>query len=496
MDDDGDDDLIIGGANGKLNYFERMGCIPNIVCNNRGSCSPNDVDGLLPVCKCSTADAVGNQCEFCAPGFIESKKIGAQSLGSQIGVVCASCVAGFWSGTTSFGVSVADSASAADAVAGNIPSACTQCASGRFGVTFTATSIASCAECPVGWVDSKSTSGIVTRTSCDPCLPGSVQPTPATFAGCDDCVAGKVQQNKAQTACVDCNTGKFMDQAGQTTCLDCLPGTKMVATSAAQTSCDDCSDGTVQPIKGQTTCDDCNTGKFMDQAGQTTCLDCLPGTKMAATSGAQTSCDDCSSGQVQPDKGQTTCDDCSSGRATDSVGSVRCPSCGVGMYTDEMGQEECVGCAPGQYRPSKESDGITSSDSTKCVHCPTGWVSEAESAKCQPCEAGTFSSIQGESCKNCDSGQYRQSKETSKDTSGFTDKITNPTRCVNCPTGWTSGTGSTKCQACGAGTFGEGCQQCPKGYARNGTDHDATQCRLCKLGETTTLIGRASCERW
>ena len=117
MDDDGDDDLIIGGANGKLNYFERMGCVPNIVCNNRGLCAPNDVDGLLPVCKCSTADAIGNQCEFCAPGFVESKKIGALSLGSQIGVVCTSCVAGFWSGTTSFGVSVADSASAADAVA-------------------------------------------------------------------------------------------------------------------------------------------------------------------------------------------------------------------------------------------------------------------------------------------------------------------------------------------------------------------------------------------
>ena len=58
MDDDGDDDLIIGGANGKLNYFERGGCTPNVVCNNRGSCAPNDVNGLLPVCKCSTADAM------------------------------------------------------------------------------------------------------------------------------------------------------------------------------------------------------------------------------------------------------------------------------------------------------------------------------------------------------------------------------------------------------------------------------------------------------
>ena len=276
MDDDGDDDLIIGGANGKLNYFERMGCVPEVICNNRGSCATNAVNGLLPVCKCSTEDAVGPQCEFCAPGFVESKKIGAQSLGAQTGLVCNACVAGFWSGTVSFGVSVAESASAAAAAAESIPSACTQCMSGRFGVTFTATSVASCAECPVGFVDSKSTSGIVARTSCDPCLPGSVQPAPATFAGCDDCVVGKVQQNKAQTACADCNSGRFMDQTGQTTCLDCLPGTKMAATTGAQTSCDDCSLGQVQPDKRQIKCLACDPGEYQNVDGKTACLPCIP----------------------------------------------------------------------------------------------------------------------------------------------------------------------------------------------------------------------------
>ena len=45
-------------------------------------------------------------------------------------------------------------------------------------------------------------------------------------------------------------------------------------------------------------------------------------------------------------------------------------------------------------------------------------------------------------------------------------------------------------------TYGDGCKSCPKGYARNGTDHDATQCRQCKTGETTTSIGSSSCERW
>ena len=39
----------------------------------------------------------------------------------------------------------------------------------------------------------------------------------------------------------------------------------------------------------------------------------------------------------------------------------------------------------------------------------------------------------------------------------------------------------------GAGTFGSGCQSCPLGYARSGTDQNVTQCRQCQLGETARL---------
>ena len=137
--------------------------------------------------------------------------------------------------------------------------------------------------------------------------------------------------------------------------------------------------------------------------------------------------------------------------------------------------------------------------SVECKKCAAGTLSEAGSAECRSCEAGMYSNEVSVTavCVGCGSGKYRQSKESNGE-GGFTDKITDPTKCVDCPAGWTSEKGSTKCQACGAGTYGDsdGCQPCPLGYARKGTDPDATQCRLCKLGETTTQNGSASCERW
>ena len=70
IDDDGDEDLIVGSADGKLSFFERNGCSPKNVCNGRGACVANSAVGKLPVCDCSTVDAVGAQCEFCGPGFV------------------------------------------------------------------------------------------------------------------------------------------------------------------------------------------------------------------------------------------------------------------------------------------------------------------------------------------------------------------------------------------------------------------------------------------
>ena len=200
----------------------------------------------------------------------------------------------------------------------------------------------------------------------------------------------------------------------------------------------------------------------------------------------------------------TTCVDCPTGW-TSEEGSTKCQRCEAGKKAIVGGGPECVVCPKNQYRESyeRDSDGqflpLRPTDPTTCVECPAGWRSDAGigagATKCDSCDAGRFSDHvldpeNSEDCLDCAEGKYRESKEED----GIT--ITNPTKCLDCPTGWMSKGGSTRCQACGAGTFGDGCKSCPIGYARNRTDPDATQCRLCQLGETTTLIGSASCERW
>ena len=117
-----------------------------------------------------------------------------------------------------------------------------------------------------------------------------------------------------------------------------------------------------------------------------------------------------------------------------------------------------------------------------CKQCPLGYAqSSAGQTSCIKCSPGEFNGDVGvAACEPCAENTY------------YGDKGRNSS-CMDCPTGWSSDDGSAKCQACGAGTFGNGCNKCPLGFARKGDDIDATQCRPCPLGETTTIEGAATC---
>jgi len=72
------------------------------------------------------------------------------------------------------------------------------------------------------------------------------------------------------------------------------------------------------------------------------------------------------------------------------------------------------------------------------------------------------------------------------------------TSCTKCKIGkYTRISGSASCTACGAGTYGialGGCQKCPLGYARSEENSlDLTSCIVCKVGETTNVLGATSC---
>ena len=389
-------------------------------------------------------------------------------------------------------------------VAGKAGTPCENCLAGRFRSS-SDSQAEICNPCGVGKFQKN-----VGQGSCLPCIPGEYNDQTTGVTQCKPCAANSFNgEQQREENCVNCPAG-WSSEEGSTKCQSCEAG---MYSNEVGVACGNCvigmyrqskeSDSTgtflTDKITDPTKCVNCPAGWESSEVGSTQCLSCEAG-KFSDSQGA--ACVVCASGKYRQSKESdgehglfhdwitdpTKCVDCPAGWSS-VVGSTKCQSCEAGSYSNIKGQE-CKSCGFGQYRQSKETGSGNTTDPTKCVDCPAGWSSLKGSTKCQACEAGTFSNVQGEKCDNCGTGQYRPSKKGD----GLTP--TDPTTCVDCPIGWSSAKGSTKCQACGAGTYGNGCQSCPLGYARNGTDHDATQCRLCKLGETTTYVGAASCERW
>jgi hypothetical protein len=489
-------------------------------------------------------------CDKCPPGRItNSPNVDTTCVACIKGTyqdevgqfICKSCTSGKWSNVS--GLFVA--------------SGCVDCEAGKYSSPKGAESIKACVDCPPGRKGDVSTIGADDANSCTECdnakfsnqsgstscmnvEPGYEREPSGTIqvkcaagkagAGgsskCKDCDAGKKAENPGTIQCGECDVG-YTSGKGSARCLPCEAGMFM---GVGQSSCKNCFPGQYRENKkgSDSTAVDTGTGTGTGGTSGTAGIGDTGGTggtggtgtattgtattgtattgtatTGTATTGTATTGTG-TAGGLDESTDPTTCVDCPTGWASDS-GSTKCQRCEAGKKAIEGGGPGCTICPQHQYRESHErdSDGqflpLKPTDPTTCVECPAGWRSDAGigagATKCDSCDAGRFSDHvldpeNSEDCLDCAEGKYRESKEED----GIT--ITNPTKCLDCPTGWMSKGGSTRCQACGAGTFGDGCKSCPIGYARNRTDPDATQCRLCQLGETTTLIGSASCERW
>ena len=388
-----------------------------------------------------------------------------------------------------------------------------------------------CDSCPIG----KFTNSVGIDNSCKSCPIGYHQ-NERGLQYCFKCPAGKYVNEQGSPECFQCSVNDFQNSPGKNFCKSCPAGYANI--EMGSTSCNAVPPGSYYLHGKVYECDpgyfcsgldakqlECRPGTYAAVARSTSCTNCAPG--KFSNNKSTVVCQDCNRNEYQPDpRDHTYCAKCPAGWLSD-VGSTKCQSCEAGKYSSIIGQA-CKICSAGLYRSS-------GGDATKCFLCPAGFASAEGSVKCEICGAGQYSQIAGGDCKLCNVGQYRSSNMVDVTTcqsceagyyqsdvgqtsclpcvqgefldivGGNSCKLCSPSTyvshkgrkipCSNCPTGWSSAAGSAKCQACGAGTFGHGCQLCPLGYARNGTDHDATQCRLCKLGETTTLIGAASCER-
>ena len=215
---------------------------------------------------------------------------------------------------------------------------------------------------------------------------------------CQNCPKGKLEPKYSggqslkrvfNPKCSVCPHGKWSSTDGYSltaSCTDCQAGfyfdtTLDVGTSIA--ACLRCDVGQYQPGAGLTVCLDCNAGTYENEKQSIKCKDCAENTKSDSTKAI-------------------ACVDCDAGTAS-SVGSAKCQSCEAGTFSNVKG-EDCKPCGAGLYRPSKESDGVTTTDPKTCVDCPAGWSSVGGSTKCQSCEAGTFSNVKGEVCKPCVAG--------------------------------------------------------------------------------------------
>ena len=191
-------------------------------------------------------------------------------------------------------------------------------------------------------------------------------------------------------------------------------------------------------------------GEYQDQANQTSCLDCELNFFTNETN-------------------QLTCRACGVGESTSSKGSARCNACAAGKAGTP-----CTPCGEGKYREGDDTNKVT------CTSCEVGhYQPKLGQAGCLPCIPGSFTDLEAQTeCKECNANTFANETEQ--------------TSCKDCDVGTSSIKGSAVCQACGAGTYGEGCLPCLEGKFRKASD-SPLMCRPCETGTYQNEKGQAAC---
>jgi hypothetical protein len=185
------------------------------------------------------------------------------------------------------------------------------------------------------------------------------------------------------------------------------------------------------------------------------CTQCSPGTNSA---GGASACTPCAAGSFSPD------------------GLITCAACPVGTYAPETGMSQCLPCPHGMF---------AAPGATECTGCPAGTYSLAtigSAEQCTVCPAGSY-------CQGGVYGPINQLVACPFGTSQMATMATNASACAPCPaqyycpsaailrpcpTGTTSGIGSTSELQCA----------CVLGYT----------CRYKKLISATVTLGMSKVE--
>jgi len=432
---------------------------------------------------------------------------------------------------------------------------CADCSVGQYTDTSKATS---CTKCLAGSSQSKEGKTFCAlclpgeyqneegATSCHECLENTASNDPGRNISCVMCPAGR-NSSQGSTKCSSCGNGKFKVDSNELTfiCQKCVPGQFVMGTNKVK--CDDCSPGYFASTTGASACKPCGKGTYNSETGASNvnqCQACTQGTYSSATGVTNiTDCNVCAAGKKNKNEGSmssSACVDCDSGKASATAGSFECATCASGRNSSQ-GSTKCSSCGNGKIRVGsdeltficQECDPgkfMTGTNKVECDNCFPGYFASMTGANtCDSCGKGKYNSENGASnvnqCKDCPKGKYssvsavasekdcndcaagkKNEKNGSIKSSDCVDCEANTkaekegsTECQTCEDGKHSDQGSAKCTMCDAGKASFGvvgaCVPCPLRYFRNGADQNATQCKLCELGEETTVIGSSACSK-
>ena len=346
--------------------------------------------------------------------------------------------------------------------------------------------------------------------SCNPCLPGTYNPTAGTSA-CISCSSGYYTSTSGQTACNTPCSNLGVNVASCSTIgavTGCNAGYSLVngACILCPTGCNSCTSATA--------CTACSTGKYLYNG---TCVStCSTGTYASsgicnACSTAIANCSSCSSA--------TSCTACSAGKYLYNGSCVStCPAgtyiyngscvsfCPTGYYgyngtcvsscpTGYYGYNgNCVNpCPTGYYGANGLCNACPASCSIcssatyctacsiyayyylyngSCVRsCPIGYYASSSNWKCIACStaiANCSSCSSGSFCTGCSTGYYVYRGS-----------------CVNpCPTNYYAWNGSSCISPCYTGYYGANgvCNSCSTAIANCSSCSSATNCTTCSTG--------------
>ncbi|KAH8048336.1 hypothetical protein JL722_12569 [Aureococcus anophagefferens] len=366
IDGDGDLDLIVGAANGFLNFFANGYCTQgDTACRSKGLCDTgllasvvfseaycqclggfdHEVPGVVEQCGECQAGFYGKTCEPCPQGGNEDRN--APRLTDTCGIAGSGRSRG----------------SCDDGIRGDGTCAC-------FGDVFSGSGCTN-GTCPAGTVENATFDGYYNNAACTPCDAG-------TFSAegddeCTKCASGKFSAERA-SECAICSAGSYSG-----------PGANV---------CSSCAIRTYQDETGSPNCKLADAGFFVDSLGASEQTACDAGKYSGS---AASECIACEAGTYQGATGEFSCALADAGFFVDSLGASKQVACDAGKYSGS-GAKACIDCEAGTYQ-----DAIGESS---CKIAEAGSFVDVAGVEATPVPAGSFSGSAASECVDCEAGTY------------------------------------------------------------------------------------------